>query len=321
MPKVQRSFGYAASLVALLVVIGACSAGAPAASPSPSGPSPLVGTSWNLTMLGNAAPTSSATLTFTDDNAGGLAGCNTFTASYTADASALKFGPVALTRMACEPGVTTFESAYISALANTTQVHDDAPTSSTLQSGGGEALLTYAAGSPTDIEGSWDGDRFNNGSAIVSVALGSTITMDFDNDGQVSGNGGCNQYSGGYSVDGSQHQHRPIAVDDDGLPRRGRWYAGGPVPRGAGHGRDMVAHRSSSSSAAWPGRDDPGQRERERRRGVTTPATPPRGRSRQTRARQHPCRGQCWYWSSAHRSSRERSRRSSRRSEACSSVR
>jgi heat shock protein HslJ len=209
MPRIQSSLGYGATLVALLALVGACSAGAPAASPSPSGPSPLVGTSWNLTMLGNAAPTSSATLTFTDDNAGGLAGCNTFTASYTADASALKFGPIALTRIACEPGVTTFESAYVSALSNTTK-YTMSTNQLTLQSSGGTALLTYAASSPMDIEGSWTVTGFNNGGAIVSVALGSTITLDFDNDGQVSGNGGCNQYSGGYSVDGSNISIGPL---------------------------------------------------------------------------------------------------------------
>ena len=125
MPMVLRSLGYGATLVTLLAVLGACTAGAPAASPSPSGPSPLVGTSWNLTMLGNAAPTTDATLTFLDDNAGGLAGCNTFTASYTADASALKFGPLALTRMACEPGVAVFESAYVSALVQHDEVFDE----------------------------------------------------------------------------------------------------------------------------------------------------------------------------------------------------
>jgi heat shock protein HslJ len=209
MPKRQCSFALAPSLAAVLAILGACSAGSSAASPSPSGPSPLVGTSWKLTLLGNAAPTSNATLTFTDDNAGGLAGCNTFTASYTADASALKFGPIALTRMACEPGVTSFESAYVSALSNTTK-YTMSVEQLTLQSGGGEALLTYAPGSPTDIEGSWEVTSFNNGSAIVSVALGSTITMEFDADGQVSGNGGCNQYSGGYSVDGSSISIGPL---------------------------------------------------------------------------------------------------------------
>ena len=65
-------------------------------------------------------------------------------------------------------------------------------------------------GAPTDIEGSWDVTAFNNGSAIVSVALGSTITMVFDADGQVSGNGGCNQYSGGYSVDGNNISIGPL---------------------------------------------------------------------------------------------------------------
>ena len=34
--------------------------------------------------------------------------------------------------------------------------------------------------------------------------------MDFDNEGQVSGNGGCNQYSGGYSVDGNNISIGPL---------------------------------------------------------------------------------------------------------------
>ena len=197
-------------------------------------------------MLGNAAPTSAATLMFTDDNAGGLAGCNTFTASYTADSSALKFGPVALTRMACEPGVTTFESAYVSALTNTTQYTMTAD-QLILKSGGGESLLIYAAGSPTDIEGEWEVTSFNNGNqAVVSVALGSTITMYFDADGQVSGNGGCNQYSGGYSVDGSNISVGPLRSTMMACPDEARGHAGGTVPRGAGPGRDMVADRPAA---------------------------------------------------------------------------
>jgi heat shock protein HslJ len=146
MPVIRGFVRSTTLLVALVAIISACSAGA-SPSPTPSGPSPLMGTAWKLTMLGNAAPTAEATLVFAADSASGSAGCNTFNASYTADASSLKFGPIALTRMACEPGVTTFESAYVSALTNTTKYVMSAD-QLTLQSGGGETLLVYAMGSP-----------------------------------------------------------------------------------------------------------------------------------------------------------------------------
>jgi heat shock protein HslJ len=265
MPKRQRSFALAPSLAAVLAILGACSAGSSAASPSPSGPSPLVGTSWKLTLLGNAAPTSNATLTFTDDNAGGLAGCNTFTASYTADASALKFGSIALTRMACDPGVTTFESAYVSALTNTTK-YLMTPEQLTLQSGGGETLLVYAPGSATDLEGDWTVTAFNNGNdAVVSVALGSTITMSFDADGQVSGNGGCNQYNGGYSVDGSNISIGPLqstmmACPDEALSQQEAqflaaldlaktWSLTGPQLEIRGDGDQILVDATATSGA------------------------------------------------------------------------
>jgi len=144
MPVVGGSLRNATLLVALVAIISACSAGA-SPSPTSSGPSTLSGTSWKLTMLGNAAPTAEATLVFAADSASGSAGCNTFNATYTADASSLKFGPIALTRMACEPGVTTFESAYVSALTNTTKYVMTAD-QLTLQSGGSETLLVYSAG-------------------------------------------------------------------------------------------------------------------------------------------------------------------------------
>ncbi len=50
---------------------------------------------------------------------------------------------------------------------------------------------------------SWNVVNFNNGAAIVTLAPGTSITMNFGVDGQVTGNSGCNSFSAGYTVNGS----------------------------------------------------------------------------------------------------------------------
>ena len=199
----------ASLLVAILAITSACSTGGGASPAASSGPSALAGTSWALTNMGSATPATAATLIFAADNAGGLAGCNTFTGAYTATASALTFGPLATTRKLCEPAANTFEVAYLAALAKVAKYTIDG-TTLTLSDTSGAALLTYAAAAPTDIEGSWEVTGFNTGSAVSSVALGSTIDMTFDAEGQVSGNSGCNQFSGGYSTDGNSIAIGPL---------------------------------------------------------------------------------------------------------------
>jgi heat shock protein HslJ len=91
------------------------------------GPVPSIeGIEWKLVEL-NGKPAAKgangkpATLTLTaaGTRANGYAGCNTFFGSYTLTGSALKFGLLGMTRMAC-PGTDALESAYTKALAATT---------------------------------------------------------------------------------------------------------------------------------------------------------------------------------------------------------
>ena len=49
----------------------------------------------------------------------------------------------------------------------------------------------------------WNVVNFNNGGAIVTLAPGTSITMNFGVDGQVTGNSGCNSFAAGYTVNGS----------------------------------------------------------------------------------------------------------------------
>ena len=94
-----------------------------------SGPAPapvIEGVEWKLVELngkpaGKGAGGQPATLTLTaaGTRANGYAGCNRFFGSYTLTGSALKFGPLGMTRMACS-GTEALETGYVKALEATT---------------------------------------------------------------------------------------------------------------------------------------------------------------------------------------------------------
>jgi heat shock protein HslJ len=72
----------------------------------------VAGAEWELVRLGaEAAPTGAgarrATIRFEADSAraGGFAGCNRWSAGYTLDGDAIRFGPIAMTKMACADGM------------------------------------------------------------------------------------------------------------------------------------------------------------------------------------------------------------------------
>lgn len=78
----------------------------------------LPGSSWALVemsdqVLADAIPT----IAFgADGTVSGSTGCNTFNGTYTIDGSAITFGPLATTRMACAADVMAIEDAYLAAL-------------------------------------------------------------------------------------------------------------------------------------------------------------------------------------------------------------
>jgi heat shock protein HslJ len=72
----------------------------------------VAGADWELMELtGQPAPTGAggrrATIRFHADSsrAGGFAGCNRWSASYTVDGGSIRFGPIILTKMACADGM------------------------------------------------------------------------------------------------------------------------------------------------------------------------------------------------------------------------
>jgi heat shock protein HslJ len=88
----------------------------------------LEGAMWTVTGYNNGRQAvvspianSQLTITFQSGTVSGQAGCNTFTAPYTADASNLSFGPAATTRRACADNLMTQERAFLAAIESTSR--------------------------------------------------------------------------------------------------------------------------------------------------------------------------------------------------------
>lgn len=180
-----------------------------AQSPDPAHGGVLDGTSWAVTEIAGT-PGSGGTLVFTDGGAGGFGGCNNFRTEYTADATTLVFGPIATTMMACDQPIMDFETSYLGALATVATYVTDGATL-TMSDASGAEVLAFAAQAPASLEGEWAITGYNNGNMdVVSAVEGTTPMLTFGADGIVSGNAGCNQFSGGFSVDGNTIAAGPL---------------------------------------------------------------------------------------------------------------
>ena len=188
------------ALSASTIILGACT--------SPTGNNiSLPGTKWELLTLNDASPIQGTSLTLffgTDGNAGGNAGCNTYGGSYTVNGSSLTFGPLISTMMACEPSIMDQEQAFLKGLGDT-KSFEATSDKLTLKDSSGKELAVFSPFKPSSLEGEWEALSINNGKqAVVSVAIGTTVTALFGPDGSLSGNGGCNSYNSTYTVDGDK---------------------------------------------------------------------------------------------------------------------
>ena len=68
---------------------------------------------------------------------------------------------------------------------------------------GGNTVLVYGVLQPASLTATtWQLTGYNNGKGgVVSVIIGTSITANFTEDGQINGNSGCNDYFGQYITD------------------------------------------------------------------------------------------------------------------------
>ncbi len=186
------------SLAFLAALLAACR---PVQSPAQA----LPGTSWELSSLHGLLPLPATSITLdlgVDGMASGADGCNRYSMPYAVEGTSIHFGaPAATTMMACPQPVMDQANTYLQALGQASTYTLQGSHFSLLD--GREVLATFVAATQ-DLAGTqWQVTAYNDGGqAVVSVSLGSEITAAFDATGQVTGNGGCNDYFAPYQASG-----------------------------------------------------------------------------------------------------------------------
>lgn len=206
-----RSFVLAATASLLLA---GCSDGEPVGGSDD--PGSVEGVTWILdrasvdALVDDAPEGTRVTAVFEAGEVGGSAGCNLYGGFYDlADDGTLFIEIGGMTEMACEEPLMALDQAYVSALAEVTSA---SATEETLTLEGEGITLAYTAEEQLQLEGTpWTLDGVATGTDAVSSTLGGTeVTAVFEG-GTVSGNGGCNTYSGGYTVDAPAIEIGPLA--------------------------------------------------------------------------------------------------------------
>ena len=185
------------------------------------GASSLEETLWKLDSYLNSQgdlvsvlPDTEVTAKFQEDQVTGTAGCNRYFGPFESIGDSLTVGVIGATEMYCSPEtVMAQEGWYLAALQNAAsfQIMDDQLQVLNLA---GEIVLMFSVLEPTTVTGTtWRLTGYNNGKGgFVSVLTGTEITALFDDDGQVAGSAGCNQYRASYSLEDDAITFGPAAL-------------------------------------------------------------------------------------------------------------
>lgn len=175
--------------------------------------------SWQLTsgtVSGEPIPILDShpiTIVFDGEQVSGTASCNGYGGSYDLSGSAISFGNLAMTEMACDPPETMeAEGRYAQGLMAVTTVAIDGDLILT----GPDVELIFTALEPVpDAEVTntvWVLDGLVANDAVSSVA-GETATLEFFTDGSVLGTTGCRSFAGQYVMAGAEVEVTDLAGD------------------------------------------------------------------------------------------------------------
>jgi heat shock protein HslJ len=226
-------------LVALILMLFACGCTTPPAVPTPTtvqttlatpAPTPvqtpvatgpgtqadLAGVTWYLVSFNhgtgstNVLPDTEITAIFEGNTVYGSAGCNQYSASYQGTLNSMAIGTPASTKMSCSSpaGIMSQENYYLSTLhgASSFMVNGDILT---VYDSSKNPILSYtknpgpAAPAPL-TGGTWVLKSYvDYKGEIYTPVAGTTITLQFSDDGKINGNAGCNSYFGTYTQTGA----------------------------------------------------------------------------------------------------------------------
>ena len=211
----------AIALIAFVFLQTACAFLLPACSNPGSSTEPvsLAGSEWFLVSLGGRplAEGTYITLGFSELALQGSSGCNSYGADYRIVGSEMQLGLMNGTLELClDPqGVNEQEKVYLDALRRTAAYRMDGDQLVFLK-GTGEEILAYARWlsqpmDPADLVGTtWQLVAIDEDLPLE----GTTITLSFDGENQLRGNGGCRGFSGRYEAEGDQFRLRLLTMTE-----------------------------------------------------------------------------------------------------------
>ncbi len=190
-----------AALLALGLIVGACSAG-------PGTGGRLEGTDWVLRSyavegsLVTVPETQFADAEFKTNRVSGFSGCNDFDARYRAGGRTLFISESASTLMACADEANALESAYLANL-QASRFYSERRGTLTIFDAQGTTVLVFDAAPRNPMLGNWTVDSFATGPGSLTAPIeGTSLTAVFGI-ASVGGSGGCNQYTGTYGTNGN----------------------------------------------------------------------------------------------------------------------
>jgi heat shock protein HslJ len=204
----MKKLFFSSGIFALLLLVGC------APMNSASGGT-VTGQTWVLTELAGQplVADSGISASFSaDGTVSGSAGCNRYNGKYTTSGDSITFSVnMAMTMMMCEQAIMDQETVYINTLGQV-KTYSVADSQLSLKDASGKTILVFQAQSQDLAGTSWEAVNFFNGNqAIVGAITGTTLTAEFGKDGTLSGNGGCNNFNGPYTVDGDKIKIGPLA--------------------------------------------------------------------------------------------------------------
>lgn len=206
----------AATIVIAVVVVGACSIGG--GDDNASGG--LANTTWTVTSIAGTSTidASPPTMAFAPEGTvTGTDGCNQYSGTFRTDGSSIQVGQLATTRMACEPPRMAQADAFGAAFHGATEWRLLETGELELRGHGDLIASEGIADAPTDATPpavSLPGTSWLlidlDGSAALDPAVAPNLT--FADDGTLAGFGGCNTYSGSFTVDDGSIDVGPLAT-------------------------------------------------------------------------------------------------------------
>ena len=163
---------------------------------------------WLLTELSGEELLADTSITaeFNEDGqVAGSSGCNSYRTTFMIEGRNIEFGEqIISTMMACSEAVMEQESAYLEMLLEADRFN--IMENELVLFNASDTELARFEVVQQELPGTnWEVTAYNNGKgAVVGLIPGTQITANFDQEGKLAGNAGCNNYFADYTTDGEK---------------------------------------------------------------------------------------------------------------------